>query len=98
VRRAARIDNNHEAIVRALRAIGASVQPLASMGHGVPDLLVGWRGKNMLIEVKDGSLVPSKRQLTLDEEKWHANWAGQVAIAESVEDAVIRVIAEAERQ
>ena len=45
MRRAARTDSNHEEIVKALRAVGATVQSLAGVGHGVPDLLVGYQGK-----------------------------------------------------
>lgn len=43
MRRAARTDANQTAIVEALRKCGASVQSLAAVGKGVPDLLVGLR-------------------------------------------------------
>ena len=87
MRRAANLDSNHTRIVLALRAIGASVQSLASLGGGVPDLLVGYHGKNVLLELKDGSKPPSARALTVDESKWHANWGGQVAIVTTPEEA-----------
>ena len=92
MRRAARIDNNHAEIVKALRAIGCSVQPLASLGGGVPDLLVGRQGFNVLLEVKDGSKPPSARVLTADERDWHAKWAGQVAVVMTAEEAQLAVI------
>jgi Holliday junction resolvase len=88
MRRAARIDENQEQIVKALRAVGASVQSLAAVGHGVPDLLVGYQGKNILIEIKDGNKTPSKRKLTDDQVKWHESWnGGAVAVVESVDAA-----------
>jgi Holliday junction resolvase len=88
MRRAARTDENQEQIVKALRAVGASVQSLAAVGHGVPDLLVGYQGKNILIEIKDGNKTPSKRKLTDDQVKWHDNWnGGAVAVVESVDAA-----------
>jgi Holliday junction resolvase len=88
MRRAARTDENQEQIVKALRAVGASVQSLAAVGHGVPDLLVGYEGKNILIEIKDGNKTPSKRKLTDDQVKWHDNWnGGAVAVVESVDAA-----------
>jgi hypothetical protein len=31
------------------------------VGRGVPDLLVGWRGTNLLLEVKDGNKPQSAR-------------------------------------
>jgi len=71
-----------------LRAAGASVQSLADLGGGVPDLLVGWRSVNLLFELKDGSKRPSARRLTPDEEQWHRRWRGHVTVVESVEHAM----------
>lgn len=88
MRRAARTDSNHAEIVEALRRAGASVQSLAAVGSGCPDLLVGHRGRNVLLEVKDGSKSPSRRKLTPDEHVWHARWNGQVVTVESVEQAL----------
>ena len=90
--RAARIDANHEQIVSALRAAGASVQSLAGVGKGVPDLLVGFQGKTMLMEVKDGKKTPSERRLTEDQLKWHGAWrGGPLAVVDSV-DAALRML------
>lgn len=88
MRRAARTDSNHSDIVAALRAIGATVQSLATIGQGCPDLLVGYRGANYAIEVKDGNKPPSRRQLTPDELRWHRTWAGNVYTVESAEQAI----------
>jgi Holliday junction resolvase len=88
MRRAAKIDANQTEIVKALRQVGASVQSLAATGKGVPDLLVGFRGKNLLLEVKDGGKVKSERKLTPDQVEWHQGWRGHVAVVESVEQAI----------
>jgi hypothetical protein len=88
MRKTARVDANQAAIVEALRAIGASVQSLAMVGRGVPDLLVGFRSQNWLIEVKDGAKPQSARRLTADEVAWHDGWRGQVATVASIEDAL----------
>jgi hypothetical protein len=87
-RRAAAVDANQSEIVEALRKAGASVQPLHSVGMGCPDLLVGFRGTNLLMEVKDGDKVPSARKLTEWQEKWHMVWEGQVCTVNNVEDAL----------
>lgn len=87
-RRIARIDSNQGDITAALRQMGATVQHLHTLGQGAPDLAVGWQGVNLFLEIKDGSKPPSKRRLTPDEQEWHESWRGQVAIVESVEDAV----------
>jgi Holliday junction resolvase len=76
VRRAAKIDRNQPEIVAALRAVGADVFSLAAVGCGLPDLLVGYRGETVLIEVKDGTKPKSARQLTDDQIQWHAAWRG----------------------
>jgi len=68
-----------------------SVQPLHTVGKGCPDLLCGVRGTNLLVEIKDGQKVPSARKLTPDEAAWHQSWRGQVAIIESVDDALALV-------
>ena len=88
MRRAAKVDANQTEIVKALRSVGASVQSLASTGKGCPDLLVGIRGENFLIEVKDGDKVKSARKLTGDQVVWHDSWRGQVSIAENIDDAL----------
>lgn len=89
--RAAKVDDNQPAIVKALRAVGCSVQSLASIGKGCPDLLVGYRGVNYLIEVKDGAKCPSKQKLTPDEIDWHTTWRGNVHIVNST-DAALKIV------
>lgn len=86
-RRAAKADANQPEIVAAFRAMGATVQHLHAVGAGCPDLLVGWQGRNLLVEVKDGAKAPSARKLTPAEVEFHEAWRGQVAIVETVEDA-----------
>ena len=96
VRRRAKVDGNHGEIVDALRRAGASVTSLAAVGKGVPDLLVGHAGRTALVEVKDGSLPPSARGLTIDQQIWHAEWrGGTLAVVCDVESAlrVLKVMA-----
>lgn len=88
MRRAAAVDANQGEIVEALRRIGASVKPIHRVGEGVPDLLVGDRGRNYLVEVKDGDKIPSQQKLTPDEQEFHDTWRGQVHIIRSVDEAL----------
>lgn len=74
MRRKPRIDGNHREIVDALEAVGASVQSLAAVGSGCPDLLAALRGRNFLFEIKDGSKPPSERTLTPDQKRWINAW------------------------
>lgn len=61
------------------------------LGQGCPDLLVGFRGVNYVLELKDGRKPPSDRRLTPAEQEWHAAWRGQVATVYSIDDA-LRVV------
>jgi hypothetical protein len=88
MRRAANVDRNQPEIVAALRAAGATVEHLHAVGGGCPDLLVGYRGANYLLEVKDGRKVASAKRLNPDQIVWHASWRGQKAVVEDIEQAL----------
>lgn len=85
----AKVDANQPAIVAALRKVGATVQSLAQLGDGVPDLLVGWAGDLWLLEVKDPQQPKNKQQLKPMQVEWHRRWQGKpVAIVLSPEEAL----------
>ena len=85
----AKIDRNQPDIVKALRKVGCTVQSLAAVGKGCPDLLVGRHGRNWLMEVKDGESKDKRSVLlTPDEMQWFADWDGQVIKVCSVEEAL----------
>lgn len=89
MRRAAKIDANQPEIIRALRSIyGVTVTPTHTAGAGFPDLAVGFRGQTFLLEIKDGAKPPSARKLTADQEQWHREWTGQVAVVSNVREAL----------
>lgn len=88
MRRKAKVDDNQSEIVTALRKIGCTVQPLHDVGRGVPDLLVGYHGINVLLEIKDGAKVPSAQKLTDEQITWHDSWRGQVATVNSINQAI----------
>lgn len=88
MRYANRIDANQNKIVEALRKAGAVVR-IISQGDGIPDLLVGYRGYTILMEVKDGDKVPSARKLTEAEQKFFDDWrGGMLTIVNSVDEAL----------
>jgi len=94
-RRAARTDSNQTEIVAAFRQAGASVK-LVHTVKGFVDAVVGINGRNLLVEIKDGSKPPSARMLTPDEEDFHRGWKGTIHIVESVDD-VVKVLAKSEK-
>lgn len=89
MRRAAQVDANHRDIVDALRDVGCSVESLAGVGDGVPDLLVGRNRETWLLEVKPGDAKDKRqRELRPTQVAWHAEWKGRPVI-------VVRSVAEA---
>ena len=89
MRRAAKVDQNQDQVVSALRSAGAKVQSLAAVGKGVPDLLCQYKGTFYLIEVKDGRKPPSQRRLTDDQVKWHEEWKSAfLGVVESPDEAL----------
>ena len=78
-------DKNQAQIVKALRSYGISVQCLHTVGRGCPDLVCGFKGRNILLEVKNPL---AKGKLTGAETLWHQRWQGQVAVIETVEQAL----------
>ena len=88
MRYANRIDANQNNIVITLRECGATVR-IVSQGDGIPDLLVGYQGYTILMEVKDGNKPPSARTLTPAEQKFFDEWTGGlVAIVNDVDEAL----------
>jgi Holliday junction resolvase len=85
---ARRIDANQNEIVDALRKCGATVRVI-TQGDGIPDLLVGYNGETILMEVKDGQKVPSARKLTEAEQDFFNKWTGGLlVVVNSVEEAL----------
>lgn len=87
-----KVDSNHAAIVNELRGARLSVQSLAKVADGCPDICVGYAGVNLLFEIKvceeytaTGALKknPKMEPLTEDEVTWHQSWLGQVAVVSS---------------
>jgi hypothetical protein len=81
---AQRKDENQDDIVDALEKIGADVWVM----HQPCDLLVGFRGRNVLLEVKrlKGGSKPTPAQV-----KWNKSWRGQRATVRTPEEAIAAV-------
>jgi len=91
MRRAARVDGNQSTLVSLLVKLGASVVSLSSVGKGVPDLLVGYKGRNLLLEVKDPTVPTRDQELTKDQIRFVSTWKGSVRVVKT-EDDVLRAL------
>ena len=88
MRRAAHIDANQPAIVQALLEAGYTVQSLAGVGCGCPDLVVGARRLNVLLEVKNPDKLAGNAEMDDGQIGWHKRWKGQVCVVHTPEEAL----------
>ena len=88
-------------IVRALEAAGATVTKLD--GKGVPDLLVGYRGRTILIECKDpengarnsrrgGKRVNNELGLRESQWAWWQEWRGDAPLVVTTPAEAVAVL------
>lgn len=91
MRRAARVDANQPAIVAALESVGCTVRSLAALGKDCEDLLVGFRGANYLMEIKNPESSGKHRgasKISEGQRKQQVEWQGQTAIVWTVDEAL----------
>jgi rhamnose utilization protein RhaD (predicted bifunctional aldolase and dehydrogenase) len=85
---AKRVDENQKQLIHTFIALGASVLNLSRVGQGCPDLLIGYKNKSILVEIKKDS----KSTFTEPQIKFMQEWrGGTVSRIDSV-DAAIRLI------
>lgn len=98
-----RRDDNEPGIVKALEAIGAVVCRIDNFG--VPDLLVGYRGRTILLEVKNPSKTSKQRtrkgegvaenasgKMTDTQIKWWRTWLGGEAHVVTTPEQAIAIV------
>ena len=83
-----KIDANQRTVVKTFRQLGWSFAITSDVGRGFPDGVGGYRGRNYLIEIKDGAKPLSAQKLTPDQVVFHEAWRGQVIIIRSVQDVI----------
>lgn len=90
-RRRARRDLTQNAIAQAITGLGGRVTDLSAVGGGVPDLLVSFRGRWLLVEAKSGKKVShrtKKHELTPAQVAWHGQQLAPIAIVETPDEAI----------
>jgi len=93
MRRIYRVDESKKEIVKAIKKAGASVLSLDPIGGGCPDILVGYRNKDTLMELKTGNGEVRASQRT-----WHHRWRGRpVVVVRTPEEALMAIGAIVER-
>jgi hypothetical protein len=85
----ARVDESQPGIIDAARKLGASVALLYRAGHNIPDILLGYRGVDQLVEIKS-----VKGELSDGQQEFIDTWQGRpVKVARTVHDIISIVLA-----
>jgi len=84
-----RSDANQRTIVADLRKIGCTVVNLTQVGAGCPDLLVGYRGKTMLLECKNAD---GRNRIEFSQRDFYKKWQGGPIVIVHNSDAAIRYV------
>lgn len=84
-----RADANQPNIVKTFRKLGYSVKHAHSLGNGFPDIVVGKFDMTWVIEIKDGSKVPSARQFTPAQREFNFEWRGNRSVIKNEEEVLI---------
>ena len=85
---AKRVDLNHAEIVNKFRELGASVFDLSAVGRGCPDIMVGYNGQTVLVEIKSGE----KKKYTEAQLKFISEWKGSTVNRINDLEGAIRLI------
>ncbi len=80
MRRAARKDGNHAALRDLWTRMGGSWLDLVPIEKGTPDALLGFRGADQLVEVKDPEGSKTARTLRPQQVDWHRQWRGRPVV------------------
>lgn len=78
---AKRTDKDHVQVSKWFRDLGASVRDTHTIGNGFPDIVVGYKMFNVLVEIKT-----PKGKLNEKEEKFHKEWKGLAYVVRSKRD------------
>lgn len=90
-RRAARQDGNQPRLRSQFEGLGGTWLPIPAVTGGEPDALLGWRGQNKLVEVKDPDATARQRRLRPKQAEWHAGWRGEPPAKVETLDDILRL-------
>ena len=85
----AKTDQNHTALLKQIRKIpNVSVCDLSGAGSGVPDVCLGFQGRNYFIEIKRPDVAPSASKLNDKQQEFFETWRGQAQVVRTLADVL----------
>lgn len=87
--RRANPDQNRSALREGWLKLGGSWLDIHPLEGGEPDALLGWRGMDRLVEIKNPLRPPSARRPREKQAEWHRSWRGRrPAVVETLAEMV----------
>ena len=86
-----RADSNQPALVKLIRSMGASFQHTHSI-PGALDGIIGYRGTDVRVEIKDPEKPLSKRKLNEAEQDTFDEWRGRKPEVIETEEDVLNLL------
>ena len=84
-----RLDNNHKEVVDALIAAGAKVMDASAVGRGFPDIVVLYKDRIMLMEIKNPNTAYGRAGLNKLQQKFHKRFESwPISMVDGVEAAL----------
>lgn len=80
-----KVDDNQKEIVDFLLKVGCSVLDTSAVGGGFPDLIIGYKNKNILIEIKNPK---TRNKLNKLQKRFFESWDGPAFVVYSIEEAL----------
>jgi len=98
MRRRARKDTNHAAVVAELRQLGCSVLETHQLGDDAPDLVIGYHGVTALVEIKSGAAHHRTQRLARErmvrQRDYLDAWRGGPAFVATTTEEVLKRLRE----
>lgn len=87
--RSHRVDENQEEIFEAWRRMGVSVVDTSDVGAGFPDAILGWHGRNLLVEIKNPETRYGRKGLSSGQRRFSDDWNGDpVHVVSTIDEAI----------
>lgn len=87
----AKPDDNQTHLVKFIRKLGASWQHTHTI-PGALDGIIGWRGIDQRVEIKNPDQTPAKRRLTDAEKETFDTWKGRRPVVIETQADVLQLI------
>ncbi len=87
-------DHNHKTVERAFRLLGCTVADTSGVASGFPDLVVGFRGRDHKVEVKNRQTSYGRKGKSESQKTFERLWNGNPHVDEVWDEDDARILVE----